>query len=233
MPAPEKNETNCIDSERTIKVSPSLLACDFSRLGEEIRAIVDAGADMIHCDIMDGHFVPNITFGPPILAKLRNHCNVPIDVHLMIERPEAYVEPFVDAGADIITFQIEAVHHPHRLLRRIQDLGCKAGVVLNPGTPEYTLIYLANIVDVVLVMSVNPGFGGQAFIPEVLPKIRRIREMVGERCDIEVDGGIDETTAPAVIEAGANVLVAGSYVFHHHSYEEAIRLLKSAGSTTR
>jgi ribulose-phosphate 3-epimerase len=216
-------------SERKIKISPSLLACDFSRLGEEIRAITEAGADMIHCDIMDGNFVPNITFGPPVVAKLRSHCSVPMDVHLMIHRPEDYVEAFVDAGADIITFQIEATHHPHRLVRRIQDLGCKAGIVLNPGTPENTITYLAGMVDMVLVMSVNPGFGGQSFIPEMLTKIRNIREMIGDSCDLEVDGGIDENVASDVIEAGANVLVAGSYIFSHHSYQEAIQLLKAAG----
>lgn len=216
-------------NERKIKIAPSLLSCDFSRLGEEIRAITNAGADMIHCDIMDGHFVPNITFGPPVLAKLRSVCHVPLDVHLMIERPEDYVENFVDAGADIITIQVEATRHPHRLIRRIQDLGCKAGIVLNPGTPEISLSYLAQMVDMVLVMSVNPGFGGQSFIPEMLTKIKNIRDMIGD-IDLEVDGGIDETVAPAVIDAGANVLVAGSYIFNHHSYHEAISLLKTAGT---
>ena len=218
-------------SEQSIKISPSLLACDFSRLGEEIRAIVNAGADMIHCDIMDGHFVPNITFGAPVVAKLRDHCSVPLDVHLMIEDPEDYVEDFVDAGADIITFQVEATYHPHRLIRRIQDLGCKAGIVLNPGTPETALKYLADMVDMVLVMSVNPGFGGQAFIPEMLEKISRVRDMIGDR-DLQVDGGIDENVAPSVIRAGANVLVAGSYIFNHHSYQKAIQLLNRRGYVT-
>ncbi len=211
-----------------IKVAPSLLACDFSKMGEEVRAVVDAGADMIHCDVMDGHFVPNITFGPPVIASLRAHCEALVDVHLMIERPEEYVQSFVDAGADIITFQIEAARHPHRLLSTIRDLGCKAGVVLNPGTPEESIEYLANMVDMVLIMSVNPGFGGQAFIPEMLRKIKNIRDMIGDR-DLEVDGGIDEETAAAVVEAGANVLVAGSYVFRSPSYLEAIDRLKAAG----
>ena len=211
-----------------IKVSPSLLASDFGRLGEQISEVIDAGADMIHFDIMDGHFVPNITIGPLVLASLRRHCTVPMDVHLMITEPEQYVDDFIQAGADIITFHTEACRHPHRLLTRIQDQGVKAGVVLNPGTSEDDIEYLANMVDMVLIMSVNPGFGGQSFISDMLRKIENVRAMIGER-DLEVDGGIDDTTAKQVIDAGANVLVAGSYIFRHPSYLEAIETLKSAG----
>jgi ribulose-phosphate 3-epimerase len=211
-----------------IKISPSLLASDFSRLGEEIRTVIEAGADYIHIDVMDGHFVPNITIGPPVVAALRRHCTVPMDVHLMISDPAAYVESFANAGADIISFQVEAAPHPHRIVSQIKDLGCKAGIVLNPGTPEDAIEFLADAVDMVLVMTVNPGFGGQKFIPDMLRKIRNVRAMIGER-DLEVDGGIDDRTAPEVVRAGGNVLVAGSYIFGHASYLEAIESLKHAG----
>ncbi len=211
-----------------LKISPSILSSDFSCLGEEIRSVIQAGADWIHIDVMDGHFVPNITIGPPVVAALREHCSVPMDVHIMIERPEDYVEDFINAGADIITFHIEASRHPHRLLSRIKELGCQAGVVLNPGTPEDTLEFIAEMVDLVLIMTVNPGFGGQAFIPDMIRKIRNVRAMLGDR-DVEVDGGIDPKTAASVINAGANVLVAGSYVFRHESRLEAIETLRHAG----
>lgn len=212
-----------------IKIAPSILASDFSRLGEEIRALVDAGADLIHIDVMDGHFVPNITLGPPVVAALRHHSEIPFDVHLMISDPDDYVEDFANAGSDIITFQVEAARHPHRLITKIKDLGCQAGIVLNPGTPEDDVEFLLDAVDMVLVMTVNPGFGGQKFIPEMLRKIKNIRSMIGDR-DLEVDGGIDDSTVQQVVEAGANVLVAGSYVFRHPgSYLEAIESLRIDG----
>lgn len=190
--------------------------------------MIEAGADLIHVDVMDGHFAPNITLGPPVVASLRQHCTVPMDVHLMIADPMAYVADFANAGADIITFHIEATDHPLRVIDKIKELGCQAGIVLNPGTPEDDIEYVTEYIDMVLVMTVNPGFGGQAFIPDMLRKITNIRAMMGDR-DVEVDGGIDQNTAPLVIEAGANVLVAGSYVFRQESYLEAIESLRAGG----
>jgi ribulose-phosphate 3-epimerase len=217
---------------RPLLIAPSILAADFARLGEEVRAIDAAGADYIHIDVMDGHFVPNISFGTPIMESIRSVTKKPFDVHLMIAPVDPYLESFAKAGADIITVHAEAGPHLDRSLQAIRAMGKKAGVSLNPATPASVLKHVMDRLDLILVMSVNPGFGGQSFIPAMLEKISEVRDMVGGRnIDIEVDGGITRHNAGDVVRAGANVLVAGSAIFKTKDYAAEIRAIRNASTS--
>ena len=213
-----------------VKIAPSILSADFTRLGEEVKSVEEAGADYIHIDVMDGHFVPNITIGPMIVEAVRRVTELPLDVHLMISNPDYFIEEFVQAGADIIAIHTEAVNHLHRSIQHIRNAGAKPAASLNPATPLQVIEYILDDLDMVVIMTVNPGFGGQEFISEVIPKIERLKEMIDKRgldIEIEVDGGIKPDNISLVSSAGAGVFVAGSAVFGSKDYAQTIQKMKS------
>lgn len=214
-----------------IKIAPSILSADFSKLGDEIKAVEDAGADWIHVDVMDGHFVPNITIGPPVIESIRKVTDLPLDVHLMIENADCYIKSFADAGADILTVHVEACRHLNRTLQSIREHKVKAGVVLNPATPLSTLEEVLHEIDMVLLMTVNPGFGGQSFIPSMLDKISNLSDIMSnyeDEIELQVDGGVKPDNAGDIKESGATILVAGSAIFNSKDYTKAIQTLRDA-----
>ncbi|ARD49257.1 ribulose-phosphate 3-epimerase [Sporosarcina sp. P37] len=217
-----------------IKIAPSILAANFAKLGEEVKEVEQAGAELIHIDVMDGHFVPNITMGPIVVEALRPLTELPLDVHLMIENPDAYIGDFAKAGADYITVHVEACRHLHRTLQLIKSTGAKPGVVLNPHTPVEQIMHVLEDVDLVLFMTVNPGFGGQSFIESVIPKVKQLSDIIKERnlsIEIEIDGGINEETIKPCVEAGATIFVAGSAIYNKKNRAEALQAIKSAGES--
>ncbi len=213
-----------------IKVAPSMLSCDFMHMHDEIMKIEDAGADILHLDVMDGHFVPNLTFGLPVIEKIRKSAKIPLDVHLMITNPDVYADRYCDLGIDYLSFHLETVYHSHRLIMQIKDKGVKAGVVINPGTPVQTVEAVAGDMDFILLMSVNPGFGGQSFLPIVYEKLDWLMKLKAEKnldFEIEIDGGVTDINCRELSDHGADILVAGSYVFRGDDYSQRIRSLKN------
>jgi ribulose-phosphate 3-epimerase len=217
-----------------IKIAPSILAADFSKLADEVKEVEQAGAELIHIDVMDGHFVPNITMGPIVVEALRPVTDLPLDVHLMIENPDAYIEQFAKAGADYITVHVEACRHLHRTIQLIRSFGVRPGVVLNPHTPVEHIFHILEDIDMVLFMTVNPGFGGQKFIHSVLPKVKQLSDLIKEKglsIEIEIDGGVNEETIVPCVEAGATVLVAGSAIYNEDNRTKALQRIKAAGES--
>ena len=213
-----------------IKIAPSLLSCDFMHMYDEIKKIEDAGADILHLDVMDGHFVPNLTFGLPVIEKIRKSTKLPLDVHLMITNPDVFADRYCDLGIDYLSFHLETVFHSHRLLMQIKEKGVKAGVVLNPGTPVQTVEAIAGDIDFILLMSVNPGFGGQSFLPVVYEKLDWLMKLKADKqltFEIEIDGGVTDANCGKLVQHGADILVAGSYVFRSSDYSQRIRSLKN------